>query len=104
MTTQADAPRMTLQTQAVLKVMLDAPDEEHYGLELADAAGLKTGTLYPILARLEQAGWLTSEWEDIDESAEGRRRRRYYRLTSDGDELARAAIAESIARISPKAR
>ncbi len=57
---------------------------EHYGLELAKAAGLKSGTLYPILARLEAAGWIQGSWERIDPRAEGRRRRRYYKLTSSG--------------------
>ncbi len=95
---------MTFQTQAVLKVLLDDPARDQYGLELATSADLKTGTLYPILARLEKAGWITSAWEDIDESAEGRRRRRYYRLTPEGAAQASAAIAEAIARITPAIR
>jgi PadR family transcriptional regulator, regulatory protein PadR len=89
MTTQ---PRMTMQTLAVLKVLLDDPAGDHYGLEICRAAGLKSGSLYPILARLEQAGWLEGSWEDIDQAAAGRRRRRYYRLTSGGAELARTAL------------
>jgi len=95
---------MTLQTQVVLKVLLDDPTRDHYGLEVASAAELKSGTLYPILARLEKAGWITSSWEDIDESAEGRRRRRYYRLTATGESEARAAVADALARITPTPR
>jgi PadR family transcriptional regulator, regulatory protein PadR len=88
------SPRMTAPTLRVLAVLLADPLGEHYGLELFQAAGLPSGTGYPILARLEQAGWLTSSWEDIDEAAEGRRRRRYYRLTGTGLEASRRALAE----------
>jgi PadR family transcriptional regulator PadR len=88
-------PRMTLQTLAVLQVLANAPLEEHYGLEICQAAGLAGGTIYPILARLERAGWLTSAWEEIDESAEGRRRRRFYRLTPTGIERTRHAFEEA---------
>ena len=54
-----------------------------------------TACAIPILARLETVGWLTSRWEDIDPRAEGRPARRYYRLTPDGLELARAALARA---------
>jgi hypothetical protein len=36
------------------------------GLEICAAAGLASGTVHPILARLERLGWLESRWEDID--------------------------------------
>jgi hypothetical protein len=61
----------------------------------ADAAGLQAGTIYPIVRRLEDLGWLTARWEDIDEQAEGCPRRRYYRLTGDGLPAARQALAEA---------
>lgn len=61
---------------------------EHYGLEIAKAAKLPTGTIYPILARLEEAGCLVSEWEQVDPAEEGRPRRRYYRLTAPGERFA----------------
>ena len=64
--------------------MLNDAPTEHYGLELAKAAGLKAGTLYPILSRLEAAGWIEGSWEQIDPHVEGRRPRRYYRLTASG--------------------
>lgn len=78
------APRMTAQTERVLLAMLNDASSEHYGLELAKAAGLKAGTLYPILSRLEAAGWIEGSWEQIDPHLEGRRPRRYYRLTGSG--------------------
>ncbi|MGH8903226.1 MAG: PadR family transcriptional regulator [Egibacteraceae bacterium] len=76
--------RVTAQLQRVVLLFLRDPSERYYGLEIAREAGLQRGTLYPILARLEAAGWVTSEWEAIDPSVEGRRRRRYYQLTDDG--------------------
>jgi PadR family transcriptional regulator PadR len=79
---------MTLQTRLVLQVFANAPNDGHYGLEICRAIGLPGGTIYPLLARLEEAGWLTSGWEDIDPVKEGRRPRRYYRLTSDGAQQA----------------
>ncbi|MGH1555978.1 PadR family transcriptional regulator [Streptomyces sp. L7] len=55
---------MTLQTQLVLRALLEDPARLRYGLELCELAGLPSGTIYPILARLEQVGWLESSWED----------------------------------------
>jgi PadR family transcriptional regulator PadR len=86
-------PRLTIPTLRVLAALLTDPLGEHYGLELCRAAGLPSGSVYPILARLEGAGWLVGAWEEIDEQAEGRRRRRYYRLTGTGLERARSALA-----------
>jgi DNA-binding PadR family transcriptional regulator len=85
---------MTLQTQLVLEALLEDPARERYGLELCDVVGLASGTIYPILARFEQVGWVQSTWEDpAVHEAEGRPRRRLYRLTSDGAEQGRAALA-----------
>ncbi|GAA3570695.1 hypothetical protein GCM10022419_059420 [Nonomuraea rosea] len=92
-------PRMTLPTQLVLRALLENPTREMYGLEICDAAGLASGTIHPILARFEGIGWLQSRFEDIDPSEEGRPRRRYYRLTADGAELARNALATAHTKI-----
>lgn len=88
-------PRMTIPTQYVLTTLLAEPDRELYGAEIGAAAGLPSGTIHPILARLEGVGWLTSRWEDIDASAAGRPARRYYRLSAEGAANARAALAAS---------
>ena len=81
-------PRMTWQTQAVLKYLLADLTGEHYGLEISEHVGLPAPSIYVILARLERFGWVTSEWESIDEALAGRRKRRYYRLTASGAERA----------------
>jgi len=88
-------PRMTIPTQLVLRALLADPAKELYGVEIGTAAGPPSGTVHPILARLETVGWLTSRWEDIDPRAEGRPARRYYRLTPDGVELAHSALARA---------
>ena len=89
---------MTPQTVAVLSVLLGEPDQAHYGLAIARETGLKTGTLHPILARLQEAGWTTSVWEDPDDHEDqGRPRRRYHRLTKDGEVAARRAVAAASA-------
>jgi PadR family transcriptional regulator, regulatory protein PadR len=85
--------RITKPTRWVLEAFLQASTEEHYGLDIAAATALKSGSLYPILGRLEDNGWLTSRWEDIDPATEGRPRRRYYRLTPDGHTMAKASVA-----------
>jgi DNA-binding PadR family transcriptional regulator len=87
-------PRLTLETLRVLGLLLESPNEPKYGLELAQRAGLKSGTIYPLLARLERAGWLISECEDVDPRTAGRRPRRYYKLTGAGETGARAQLAE----------
>lgn len=88
-------PRLTPQTIAVLRILLATPTTPRYGLEIAREAGLKTGTLHPILARLQHAGWIESFWETpADHEDQGRPRRRYYRFTGDGAQTAFRAIAE----------
>jgi PadR family transcriptional regulator, regulatory protein PadR len=86
---------MTIPTQLVLRVLLADHDRELYGIEIGDAAGLPSGTVHPMLARLEGIGWVESRWEDIDPRAAGRPARRYYRLSAQGVRCARAALASS---------
>ena len=94
-------PRITLNMLRVLTILLERPQQEHFGLEMSRQADLPTGTIYPILARLEQAGWITGHWEDIDEAAEGRPARRYYQLTPSGAQRAKRAVADARAALLP---
>jgi DNA-binding PadR family transcriptional regulator len=91
----ASGPRVTLPLQLVLHVLLEDWEQERYGLEIGAAAGLASGTVHPLLARLERFGWVTSRWEDIDPAAAGRPARRYYRLTPTGAAEAREALARA---------
>jgi PadR family transcriptional regulator PadR len=87
---------MTAPTREVLRAFLHEPSREWYGLELCELTRLPSGTLYPIIARLERRGWLESRWEDPEAHiAEGRPRRRYYRLTGEGAERGRAALTRA---------
>jgi PadR family transcriptional regulator PadR len=51
-------------------------------LEQLSRAALRVGqgSLYPALQRLEEKGWLESEWRVTDQN----RRAKYYELTRDG--------------------
>jgi PadR family transcriptional regulator PadR len=82
--------RITRQARTILALMLCDPGAEYYGLELARAGGLFTGTVYPVLGRMERNGWLEGGWERIDPRLEKRPRRRYYKLTALGLEQAQA--------------
>lgn len=76
--------RMSLQTLRVLEAFLETPTAQLSGADVHQKCGIASGTLYPILLRLEAAGWFVSRWESIDPSIAGRPRRRLYRLTSTG--------------------
>jgi DNA-binding PadR family transcriptional regulator len=86
---------MTIPTQLVLAALLADPTREMYGAEIGGEAGLPSGTVHPILARLEGVGWLESHWEDVNPRLAGRPARRYYRLTAGGADMARNALARA---------
>ncbi|MFI5495203.1 PadR family transcriptional regulator [Actinoplanes sp. NPDC051859] len=93
--------RMTTALAEVLQAFLVDPDDERYGLDIMQATGLPSGTIYPILTRLQRAGWLAAHWEEIDPVAAGRPARRWYRLTPEGLTAARLSLAEYRQRHSP---
>ena len=82
--------RVTPATLDVLGALLDA-SAPVWGLRLVKATGRPAGSVYPILERLERAGWVDSSWED-DAQRPGPRRR-LYRPTPDGAVAARALLA-----------
>jgi len=95
----AGQARMTIAVATLLRVFLDDTSQPRYGYELMQLTGFPSGKLYPILARLERAGWLIKEREDIDPAAAGRPARRLYRLSPDGIQTARhelAALSEQL--------
>lgn len=85
--------RITDATLDVLEMLLGQADEQLYGLKIAKAIGRPTGSVFPILARLEQFGWVISEWEPGDPATRGPRRR-FYRLSPEGLADARSVLAE----------
>jgi PadR family transcriptional regulator PadR len=86
--------RLTQPTLKVLRFLLEKPREGRSGAEMSRATKVSSGTLYPMLARLETAGWLSSEWEVIDPHEAGRPRQRFYKLTAVGQNKAHAALAD----------
>lgn len=93
--------RMTMAVAQVLAALLEEPTTERYGLDLMRATGQPSGTIYPILVRLQRSGWVEASWEAIDPRQEGRPPRRYYRLTPDAVVAARTEVAALRARLSP---
>lgn len=80
-------------TRLVFQAFLDAPSDETYGFALAEATGLPSGTIYPILRRLEDDGFIKSRWAEVDTGTQ-RRRRRYYELTGEGRRAAQTATVQ----------
>lgn len=82
---------MSPQTAAVLRAVSRGTA---YGFDVMDETGLPSGTVYPILTRLERRGLLESRWEDPTVDREGGRPpRRYYALTDAGRDALREAVA-----------
>src|SRR5215510_12239363 len=78
--------RLTYPTALVLRALLDG---RHHGFDIMDATHLPSGTVYPILRRLNAEGYVRSRWEkEAQARREQRPPRRYYELTSGGTTLA----------------
>ena len=83
---------MSKPARVLLAALLLKPEEWRHGYDLALETGLKSGTLYPLLIRLKDQGYLEAEWRQP--VASGRPPRHAYRLTAAGHRLARGAGAE----------
>lgn len=83
----------------VLAVLLDARGGWSHGYEIARHADVKSGTLYPLLIRLEAQGYLEAEWQQPPEG--GRPPRHAYRLTASGVQFARANPPRETATATP---
>ena len=82
--------RLTRPTALVLVALSRG---QRHGFDVLDATGLPSGTVYPILRRLETAGLVRSRWEPVQLSRdEGRPPRRYYELTGAGADAVREAL------------
>jgi DNA-binding PadR family transcriptional regulator len=89
-----DKLKIELRRGALSVAVLAALREERYGYtlrQMLDDAGLKIdeGALYPLLRRLESQGLLTSQWRE-----EGKRNKRFYRLSSYGEQVLAKLLAE----------
>ncbi|MGW1322675.1 PadR family transcriptional regulator [Streptomyces antibioticus] len=89
--------RLTKPTIVVLETLLSArSDSPPWGLSICRDADLGPGTVYPILDRLAQRGWVTS-YEETGPHP-GRPARRFYELTSTGRQQAAEALKVRRAR------
>lgn len=70
----------------VLAALVRAGASGRHGYDLCREAQIKSGTLYPLLIRLESQGFLAADWQAAD--APGRPPRHVYRLTAAGIRLA----------------
>jgi PadR family transcriptional regulator, regulatory protein PadR len=93
--------RMTIAVAKVLRTFLDDVSQPRYGYELMRLTGFPSGKLYPILARLQRAGWLTRQTEAIDPTKAGRPARRLYRLSPEGIQAARHELAVLNQQLGP---
>ncbi|MFG1820624.1 PadR family transcriptional regulator [Kribbella sp. NPDC049174] len=84
--------KITNALERVLRVLLDDPDARHWGYDLMKTAGLKSGTLYPLLSRLQDEGYVESRWEEPTGDRPGPIRK-YYVLTEDGQRFSRKVLA-----------
>lgn len=84
--------KSSAQSVAVLVALLDQPRTWQHGYALSKATGLQSGTLYPILARLEDRGYLESKW--LEPAHAGRPPRHAYRLTPTGAAYAREILSQ----------
>ena len=94
---------MTMVIMDILDLLMNAPpDAPAWGLQICEQTGYGTGTVYPALDRLLQAGWIEDRWEDPP--PEDRPRRRYYTVTSAGRDKYHDTVAARSARRSEWAR
>lgn len=84
---------LTPKMARVIKIFLQDPTQPRYGFELMRLTGFPSGSLYPMLAKFEEAGWLDGGKEDIDARTEGRPPRRTYTITGDAIAAARLQLA-----------
>ncbi len=96
--------KITRNTLKLLSVFVNNPITDFYGLELSELTRVAYGSLLPLLIRLEDAGWLVGEWENIDPVKEGRPKRKYFRLTEDGMTRAGELVDKEVAFLSGKMR
>ena len=89
-----DSLRLELRRGCLILAVLAQLRSEHYGYSLRKALAdqglaIEESTLYPLLRRLETQGLLTSEWRE-----EEKRKKRFYRLSTEGAEILKLVMAE----------
>lgn len=91
--------RPSAQTRTILELLSTDPDRWFHGYELSQKTGIASGTLYPLMMRLTDRGYLESKWEQA--SVAGRPPRHLYRLTATGRQYAAQAAHGTARRYAP---
>jgi len=86
--------RLELRRGCLTLAVLAQLRQEHYGYTLRKSLAerglaIEESTLYPLLRRLESQGLLASEWREED-----KRNKRFYRLSSDGEQMLNQLLQE----------
>ena len=86
--------RLELHRGSLALAVMSALQGEQYGYTLRNSLSergteIDEGALYPLLCRLESQGLLTSQWREKD-----RRKKRFYRLSSEGKRTLKLLLAE----------
>ncbi|QQC88183.1 PadR family transcriptional regulator [Streptomyces alfalfae] len=87
----------------IIQAFLVDPTHRFYATELMETARIGSGSLYPALARMEKAGWVVSQSEDIDPREKGRPARHYYSMTGEGVREAHIALVNLSESVLPPA-
>ena len=83
--------KLTYPTTLVLHALANGV---RHGFDIIDATELPSGTIYPILRRLEREALVSAHWEDVEIAhKELRPPRRYYELTAAGNAVLKTAAA-----------
>lgn len=94
--------RPSAQTRDVLELLAEDAGRWRHGYELTRDTGIASGTLYPLLMRLTDRGYLESRWKQAV-GPPGRPPRHLYRLTTTGRKYAAQAIRSGSTRVAPRA-
>jgi DNA-binding PadR family transcriptional regulator len=87
----ASSRRLSRPAHLLLAALAEDPQAWRHGYDLLKRTGLKSGTLYPLLIRLNEQGLMDAEWQEPAEP--GRPPRHAYRITQSGMEAAAALVA-----------
>jgi DNA-binding PadR family transcriptional regulator len=94
--------RPSRQTVAVLDALAAKASDWSHGYDLCRTLGLKAGTVYPILIRLAERGYVETAWEQ--DVPQGRPPRHLYRLSATGAEQVRQLRRAGAQRTSRRSR
>jgi PadR family transcriptional regulator, regulatory protein PadR len=98
--TQVDALNMpppiklTVPFLKTITVFINSPSRQYSGADICRETKLFSGTVYPLLYKLEEKGWIKGAWEEIDPHKEGRPKKRLYQITSSGVVHGRKLVTE----------